>query len=49
MEEHSYVRSACSCAQAFGRTEGDFVIRFPSDESLGFLLPSREAGLRNRG
>src|SRR5271157_238332 len=34
-----------ACAQAFGRKEWVLVVRFPSDESLGFLVPSRGAGL----
>jgi hypothetical protein len=46
-----YVRSACGLRQAFGREEWVFVVRFPSDESLGFLLPFRSAGrhFRERG
>jgi hypothetical protein len=34
------------CAQAFGRAEKFLLFRLPSDESLGFLLSSRLAGLR---
>ena len=32
--------TATACAQAFGREEWVFVIRFPSDESLGFIIAS---------
>jgi hypothetical protein len=36
--------ATATCALAFGREEWDLV-RLPSDESLGFDLSSREAGL----
>ena len=37
-----------SYAQAFGRVEWVLSFTLPSDESLGFLLPSRGAGLAPR-
>ena len=44
-----YVRFGLAAyAQAFGRVEWVLSFTLPSDESLGFLLPSRGAGLAPR-
>jgi len=44
-----YVRfGLAACAHAFGRVEWVLSFTLPSDESLGFLLPSRGAGLAPR-
>ena len=45
----SYVRFGLAAyAQAFGRVEWVLSFTLPSDESLGFLVPSRGAGLAPR-